>query len=340
MIESLTVSQFLEYAVSVPVLDVRSPAEYEQGHIPGAISFPLFSNEERAAVGTLYKQKGKEEAVLHGLELVGPKMPGFVRQAGELAPNRQVLVYCWRGGMRSGSMAWLLQTAGFQIHTLVGGYKAFRHSVLNELPVPPVLLVLGGFTGSRKTEILHQLHERGSAILDLELLANHRGSAFGGTGTPQPTNEHFENRIFSSLFYLKNEPVVWVEDESNPVGRVHIQKILFERMRQSPVAFLDRALASRVKHLTALYGELPVEKLEESFLKITRRLGNDGVKKALQSLAVGDLETAASIALTYYDKTYQYGLGQRNQDLVVHFSESDENNLTEALKKWEATFKP
>ena len=181
---------------NVPLLDVRSPAEFEQGHIPGAINVALFTNEERARVGTIYKTQGKDEAVLEGLRIVGPKMASIVEQALELAPERKLKVHCWRGGMRSGSVGWLLRQAGFSVEVLNGGYKAYRQKVLQELANPFNFVVVGGPTGSGKTHVLKALQNSGEQVIDLEGLAHHRGSAFGHMGLEeQPSSEYFENLL-------------------------------------------------------------------------------------------------------------------------------------------------
>ncbi|WP_416670847.1 tRNA 2-selenouridine(34) synthase MnmH [Egbenema bharatensis] len=166
------------------ILDVRSPAEYEQGHIPGAVSFPLFSNEERAIVGTCYKQQGREQAIELGFEIAGPKCAEFVRRAKGLAPDRLVRVHCWRGGMRSEAIAWILKMAGLRVSVLEGGYKSFRRWVLSCFDQPKPILILGGMTGAGKTVILQELAVRGAQVLDLEALANHRGSSYGNLGLP------------------------------------------------------------------------------------------------------------------------------------------------------------
>lgn len=335
MRKSLTVSQFLQQAVSCPILDVRSPGEFVQGHIPGAFSFPLFSDEERVTIGTLYKKEGRNPAVLAGLEIVGPKLAEFVRRAEALAPNREVLVHCWRGGMRSSSMAWLLETAGFKVYILNGGYKEFRRSALNEIPFPQKLLVLGGYTGSRKTEILKEIENSGGSVLDLEGLAHHRGSAFGSiSNLPQPTNEQFENEVFVALFRLQNERQVWVEDESNPIGKVHFQKQLYEQIRQSQVAFLEIPIESRTQYLVELYGDISPEELASAFQRIAKRLGGQAVKEALEALKNKDLRAAAALALQYYDKAYRNGLNSRSTGLITRFDTKSIPALVEELKNW------
>jgi len=203
----LSVDDFLKEAAHLPVIDVRSPGEYDHAHIPHAINIPLFDNEERAKVGTRYKQVGKDSAVLLGLELVGPKLADFVKKARRLnLTGQEVLVHCWRGGMRSGSFAWLLNTAGIKARTLEGGYKAYRSQVLAAF-AEPARMIYGGKTGSGKTEILHELAKQGEQVIDLEALANHKGSSYGAIGQePQPSSEQFENKLFA----------VWRKTRSSP----------------------------------------------------------------------------------------------------------------------------
>lgn len=313
MAEHLTVDSFLKNTVGIPVLDVRSPGEYLQGHIPGALSFPLFSNEERKEVGTLYKQTGPEEALLKGLDFVGPKMSEFIRMAGKLSPERKVAVHCWRGGMRSRSMAWLLETAGFQVKILSGGYKAFRNAVLHDQIKPEKLMVLGGLTGSGKTPVLHALQAAGEQVLDLEKLACHKGSAFGSVGEPpQPTQEQFENEIYSALFYADKEKTIWVEDESKAIGKLRIPNEVYELLRSSRLLFLEQSRDSRLQRITELYGQADPEILETFIRKIAKRLGGLRLKLALEALAAKDITEAASQILEYYDRTYLFGLDQRN----------------------------
>ena len=304
------------------MIDVRSPGEFARGHIPGAHSLPLFSDEERAVVGTLYKQKGREQAVLEGLRIVGPKLAGIVEQARQVAPGGRIAVHCWRGGERSGSVAWLLDKAGFaEVVTLKKGYKAFRHHVLASFTDPPRSIVLGGFTGSGKTDVLHALREQGEQVVDLEGLANHRGSSFGALGRPpQPTTEHFENLLWHALHRLDRTRITWIEDESMMIGRVKLPDALYDAIRRSRVVFLDVPKEQRADHLVAIYGGADRNGLAEAIQRIGKRLGPQHAKAALEALDNDDLRSAALIALTYYDKTYAHGLAHRDPATVVRVS--------------------
>lgn len=310
---SLDIRTFLQQASSgLPVIDVRTPKEFEQGHIPGAINMPLFSNEERAEVGTLYKQAGKQPAILKGLEFVGPKMALMAREASMLSQGGPVLVHCWRGGMRSGSVAWLLEMYGLKVSTLKGGYKSFRQHVLGSFAQPYKLLILGGKTGSGKTAILQELKLSGAQVADLEALACHKGSAFGALGEKEPpSQEHFENELAMVLQSFDASQPIWMEDESRLIGRKVIPGGLWEQMRTAPLLHVQLPFEERVNYLVQEYGKFSKEQLEASILKIARRLGPQHVKQALASLHDGDLATVCTICLKYYDKSYGYGIAQR-----------------------------
>jgi len=222
MPKEIQIDLFLELSKTNPIIDVRSPGEYEHAHIPGALNLPLFSNEERAEIGTIYKQRGRVKAVQRGLEVVGPKLAGFAKFALALQ-SENILIHCWRGGMRSSSMAWLLETVGINCTLLTGGYKSYRSRVLTSFEKPLKIILLGGYTGSGKTDLIKLLKEQGEQVLDLEGLACHKGSAFGAIGQgEQPSSEQFENLLSLEMEALDGEKVVWIEDESRNVGKVFV----------------------------------------------------------------------------------------------------------------------
>ncbi|NET44818.1 tRNA 2-selenouridine(34) synthase MnmH [Okeania sp. SIO2B3] len=294
------------------ILDVRSPGEYAQGHIPGAVNFPLFNNDERALVGTCYKQKGKDEAVELGLAIVGPKLADFVARAKVLAPDRQVRIHCWRGGMRSASVGWLLETAGFNVALLIGGYKGFRRWALSLFSVPQKMIILGGMTGSGKTEILSALGSMGEQVLDLEALANHRGSSFGALGQlPQPTNEKFWNAIAMEWAKFDRSQLLWVEAESKRIGMCRIPQEIFEQMERAKVIEISRSRQERVEFLVKIYGEGDINDLIAATERIRRRLGGARAQQAINFLREGNLAAASDLILHYYDKTYTYDLEKR-----------------------------
>lgn len=293
----------------LPVLDVRSPSEYAHARIPQAISFPLFSDEERHEVGFLYKQVSQSAAMVKGLEIAGPKMADFVQQAATIAPGKEIGVYCWRGGKRSGSMAWLLENADFSTVVLNGGYKAARRLFINSYSKRYSLVRLGGRTGSGKTRILHALKEAGQQVIDLEGMAHHRGSAFGHLGLEvQPSNEFFENRIGEALLQMDPGQLIWVEDESRHLGKRTIPQPFWHYLTNAPVLHLDVSDNLRVQEIMSQYAIQDVEGLKDSFRKISKRMGAQFVKRALAFLDEYDLESAARLALSYYDKAYDFHL--------------------------------
>ncbi len=324
MVQSLKINDFFESPG--PILDVRSPGEYEHGHIPGAASVPLFSNEERAQVGTCYKQQGRDDAIELGLELVGTKLATFVRQAKALVSESQwnqhltqpVRVHCWRGGMRSGSMAWLLETAGLSVVTLDGGYKAFRRWVKTTLSHPKPIISLGGMTGTGKTQLLYALQKQGEQILDLEGLANHRGSSFGNLGLPaQPSTEHFENTVAMQWAALDASRPVWIEAESSRIGTCRIPEELFQPMMHAPVIQVERSRCERIAHLVEEYGAVEREELISATERIRKKLGGLRTQEAIALIQQNHLAAAADIILDYYDKTYTYDL-HRKREVPIH----------------------
>ncbi len=318
MVNTITIQEFLEKAKSLPVLDARAPKEYELAHIPEAKSFPIFSDEERAKVGTAYKQQGHDPAVLIGLDLFGPKMSEFVKEAGKLAPQKELLVHCWRGGMRSGAMAWLLDFAGFKVHLLQGGYKSYRHFIQEQFSVRHPLVILGGLTGSGKTELLPYLQKLGQQVIDLEKLASHKGSAFGSINMPaQPSTEMFENLLATELLTLNRQQPLWLEDESTTIGKVFMPKTFYDQMQQAPVIKLEIPKEVRIQKLAAEYCRTDKAVLEASILKIQKRLGGLATKEALEAIATGDMEKMVDIALTYYDKAYTFELDKKQRVLPL-----------------------
>ncbi len=335
MIRALNVEEFLSAARALPIIDVRSPGEFARGHIPGANSLPLFSDEERAIVGTLYKQQGRDAAVLEGLRIVGPKLASIVEQARAIAPDGKIGVHCWRGGERSVSVAWLLDKSGFaEVITLKRGYKAFRNHVLASFADERSLLVLGGYTGTGKTETLGHLRALGEQVADMEALAHHKGSSFGAIGElPQPTTEHFENLLWGEMEKLDRSRPIWLEDESMMIGRVKIPDVFFEKMRATQLFFADMPIEERAARLVVDYGKYPKEQLAEAVKRIEKRLGPQQAKAALQALEADDFFAVAMITLRYYDKTYSHGTSKRDPQRVLKLpaSANDLRGLAQRL---------
>jgi len=324
-IQKLSIKEFLQASKNKLILDVRSPAEYAHAHIPSAASFPLFNDEERKIVGTTYKQKSREDAIRIGLDFFSPKMKKMVEDVEEVLgrpdstsnQKLEVFVHCWRGGMRSAAIAWLLDLYGFQVYSLAGGYKAFRNHVLETFEQPFEFTVLGGYTGSGKTEVLNELARHGEKIIDLEKLASHKGSAFGSFKMPpQPSQEMFENLLSVELNekLLNPGPAsanIWLEDESQRIGDLNLPTSLWETMRKAPIIFLEIPFEERLNHLVEEYGECETEKLIDSTRRISQRLGGLDAKNAIEFLQAGNKKEAFKILLHYYDKRYLKGLHNR-----------------------------
>lgn len=289
------------------IIDTRSPSEFAAGHLPHAHSLPLFDDAERAVIGTLYKQQGQAAAIQHGLETVHPKLTRLVEDARNISEERPILVHCWRGGMRSGSVAWLLAESGMNVLRLEGGYKAYRKWVRTGLSAERPYTILGGMTGVGKTEVLRALAAQGEDVLDLEGIARHFGSAFGNLDQhAQPTSEQFANDLHARLVLFETSRRIWVEDESRRVGRVHVPEELHDRLRKAGCVELTRTDEERVQHLCVMYGQANREALKAAFRRIERKLGGQHVQAALRAIDEGDLPQAAAIGLRYYDKLYRH----------------------------------
>ena len=339
-IDKIHIEEFIELAKQHPVLDVRSPGEYLHAHIPGAYSLPLFSDIERKVVGTAYKQESREVAIKIGLDFFGVKMKAIVEEVESIVMNRMkgtdpklptpdsrlILIHCWRGGMRSAAVAWLLDLYGFKVYTLVGGYKKFRNYVLDIFKLPFRFNILGGYTGSGKTELLKSLKEKGETVIDLEGIANHKGSAFGRIGMPpQPGQEMFENLLGCQLRDVSykaitekfttdsRQPatVIWLEDESQRIGQVNIPAELWKTMRRTTVFFLDIPFDERLKHIVQEYGQLDQELVADAINRISPKLGNLNAKTAILHLKEGKIAESFDILLKYYDKQYFKSLHNR-----------------------------
>lgn len=335
MISYLEIDEFLKEAEGHLMLDVRSEGEYEYGHIPHAVNLPLFNNEERKIVGTAYKQQGREEAILQGLDMAGKKMAGFLRFAREQKKSERLFVHCWRGGMRSESMAWLMSLYGFRVSVLKGGYKSYRHRVLDVLSEDFNFIVIGGKTGSGKTEVLRELKKLGEQVIDLEALAQHKGSAFGALGhPPQPSSEQFENLMAEELKLFNRKKAVWLEDESRTIGKVFLDINFWIHIRQAPLFVIDLPLEKRLEKLVNEYGSFSVKDLKESLTKIQKRLGNEQWKSAMEALGNGDIQQAAQIALQYYDKAYEKGIALKETKEIfrITFEENNPANIAASLQ--------
>ena len=314
-------SEFLTASESIPVVDVRSPAEFLQGHIPGAINIPLFNDLERIEIGTLYTQLGRDQAILRGLDIILPKTRKILQTLRDRTKGKNLRLYCWRGGLRSLNMAWLFETNGYRVSLLDGGYKAYRRFIRSRLDETARVVVLGGFTGSGKTEILIHLTQIGEQVIDLEKLASHKGSAFGGIGLPdQPTNEQFENNLYDSWQRLDKTRLIWLEDESRMIGKVTMPEQMVRKIKESPLIIMNVPKEIRVDRLVREYAGLDDQLLSEAVMKIETRLGKPRAKGALVSIQEKDYATVADQVLTYYDKAYSFSMSRREGQSRFQFT--------------------
>jgi len=303
----LIIEEFLNMKKSLPIVDVRSPGEFAEGHIPGAINIPIFEDAERAIVGTIYKKQGRLPAIEKGLEIVGPKMAQFAREALGIAKSGQLLLHCWRGGMRSESMAWLFERVGIECFILQGGYKSYRNYLLEKIGNIPGLIVIEGHTGSGKTEILHHLKALGEQVIDLEGLAHHKGSVFGGIGQEQqPTTQQFQNDLFDEFYRFNLTKRVWIEGESQTVGKVFLPDPLWYRMNEAACIEILVPRNDRISRLVNEYGALPPELMENAILSLVKRLGIQLMNDILNCYREQNLVRVAGKLLEYYDQTYQF----------------------------------
>ncbi len=328
----LEVSEFIGKLLTekLPVIDARSESEFLHASVPGALNIPLLNDEDRKIVGTLYKQKGRDAAILKGFELSGPRFHSLILKSLECAPDKKVLMYCWRGGMRSSILAWILGMNGFTVYLLKGGYKAFRNWTLDAFNDPKKVLVLGGATGSGKTEILNLLAQKGEQVIDLEALANHKGSAFGALGKDdQPFNEMFENRLALEWHQLEKDRHVWLENESRSIGACTLPASIYDLIRTSALVDINVGDESRKKRIARDYGCFPAKVLAEITSKIAKRMGPQHAKEAIGCLDSGDFDGWLERVLSYYDKLYNYGNTLREEDKIhtVDLEGKEENEM-------------
>jgi tRNA 2-selenouridine synthase len=333
--ESLGIDAFLNAARTAPIVDVRTSAEFAQGHIPGAINLPLFNERERAEIGTLYRRAGRTPAVVRGLEIAGAKLGELAGAALNLAKtggHRELLVHCWRGGMRSRGFGWMLEQVGIGARLLEGGYRAWRRAGQQVFSRRFSLVVLGGLTGCGKTTLLGRLSDAGEQVIDLEQLASHRGSAFGGIGlAPQPTVEHFENRLHEQLRRVDPARRLWIEAESQLVGKVFIPRAFFQQAIRAPVVVMKVSQERRIELLTEAYSELPLADIRQAVERIRKRLGGLRVQQALAALDQRDFARCAEICLEYYDRAYRGSDGEAGRQSFIEM-EIDDPRSADALE--------
>ena len=332
-VTKIDIKRFLDLSEKVPVIDVRSQSEYNSGHIPGAINIPLFTDKEREIVGIKYKKEGRITAILEGLKQVGPSLDSKLEQALRHSGEGKLLVYCWRGGMRSEAMSWLFSLGEIDSEILFGGYKSYRHFILENLSEKRKMIILGGMTGSSKTYILRYLKVSGHQVIDLEACANHKGSAFGSLGQPtQPSTEQFGNILFNEWKHIDRNFPVWIEDESRNIGSVFLPDKYYCNMQDAPSIILMMNVKTRLPRLLSEYSKYSVEALKASIMRISKRLGGDNTRDAIRAIELGDFAKAIEITLHYYDKAYLFGLRNKRDDNCFYIDTDTDDVETNTFK--------
>ena len=322
------------------LIDVRSPDEYYKGHMPKSINIPLFNNEERCIIGKKYKNSGREVAVREGFKIVDKKLHNLIKlinlekekylnnNENKSTDQQLIKIYCARGGMRSQSICWLLERFRYSCLILEGGYKAYRNWVLSSFNKNYKIVVIGGKTGVRKTKILDRLKNLNYQVIDFEALANHRGSSFGGLGMlNQPTNEQYENLISENLDKYKSNKIIFVEAESPNIGKNRIPFEFYKQMKISKRIEIIRDRKIRIKELIDTYSTFSKKELSDSVLKISKRLGPQRTKSALDSINNEDWEAVCISVLDYYDKCYEYDLRDKKNVMILNMKLENDNEI-------------
>lgn len=292
------------------LIDVRTPLEFKEDHIPGAYNVPLLSNEERVEVGTIYKQIGPIEARRRGLELTCPRFHDMVALITSLSAGRAIVIYCWRGGLRSLSVATLVEMCGTPARQLTGGYKSFRTHVIDYFErcgfLSP-LIVMHGMTGTGKTEFINGLDPLQWATIDLEGAACHRGSAFGALGLEQNfTQKYFETTLWNAFRQLPADRPIVLEGESQRIGKYSLPGNLYQKMAESCKVWCHASMETRISRLSAEYARPEYrEEMLEALERIRKKLGGTRYAELKNSIEGWDVNAIArGLIEGYYDRMY------------------------------------
>lgn len=308
------------------IIDVRSPIEYENATIPGSINIPVFTNDERAEVGTIYRQKGKEAAKERGLAIFSAKLPDFIKKFKNIQTPKTV--FCWRGGMRSKTAATVVDLMGVPVNRLSGGIRTYRRWVVDFLKNPafsPKMIVLDGFTGTGKTEILNRLEQDGYPVIDLEDMANHRGSIFGQIGKTPSNQKRFDSLLSEKILRYRNAPFVFIEGESKRIGRAVMPDFLYEKKEQGTHIFIQLPMEERIRNILDDYQPWKYpEQVNEAFQIIKKRIHTPIGKEIDEALTKKDYAIAVQLLLRYYyDPRYKHSIDQ-DQRTTIHAGNIDD----------------
>lgn len=322
-------------------IDVRTPSEFAQDSIPGAYNIPILTEEQRAEAGTIHKQQSASQARIRGMELISPRLPEIINPIRELHQKhkRLIIVFCWRGGLRSTAMTAFLHLCGVPVFQLKGGYKSFRRHVINyfEHASWARMLVLRGLTGVGKTRILEQLERGGWPILNLEALANHRGSAFGAIGcAQQPSQKQFEALLWNKMRHTSSADFILTEGESRHIGRVMLPKRLYATLQDETTLWLETDIQNRIRVISEDYAvdDLPAEAFAHALDSLIPRLGHERIRHMHQLLQRKDWGgLIEKLMLLYYDPLYAHTKPKTRIDIEIDPFAPEHPALMQAIDK-------
>ncbi|CAM4339577.1 tRNA 2-selenouridine(34) synthase MnmH [Paenibacillus tarimensis] len=337
MFQDITVDELLELhrKGNIALIDVRSPSEFSDSTIPGSLNIPIFNDEERAEIGTLYKQVSVDAAKDKGLEIVSAKLPSFIK-AIEAAGSGRKAVFCWRGGMRSRTSATLASLMGLRMYRLNGGYRAYRKWVvetIERLTELPHCYVINGYTGSGKTELLDKLAERGYPVINLERMAQHRGSIFGQIGLKPNNQKTFDSLLVQELIRCADSPYLILEAESRRIGKVIVPEPVIAAKEKGTSLFIEMPVHERARNIVREYR--PGEHKEaclESFERIEKRIHTPVAADIRTALQEDRFEEAVELMLVhYYDPRYQFAADRYGQGHLTIRNDSEQGVLDQII---------
>jgi tRNA 2-selenouridine synthase len=338
MFQDLTWNELYEHKKinETVLIDVRSPSEYKEFTIPGSINIPFFTDEERAEVGTIYKQVSVQAAKNRGLEIISAKLPDFIRTFSEIEGKK--VVFCWRGGMRSRTTATVLDLMGIRMYRLKGGIREYRRWIVDtieQINFKPNIYVLNGFTGSGKTVILEYLKREGYPVIDLEGLASHRGSIFGQIGLEPNNQKTFEAKLMKEVHHYQNSPYVLVEGESKRIGKVAIPDFLMDKKDKGIQLFIKMPIEERVRHILDDYQPWNhVDECITAFRKIKKRIHSPIANQIETDLQTGAFESAVTLLLEYYyDPRYKHTAEQYDNSQCFTLEVKNVEEAVSAVKE-------